>query len=152
MWTHKACNTCYYFEVYFAFKFIQYKVIYNYVFVNTPKKMTCDFLFPSSVVCSLLDESEASIWGEYTSSMQKHWVCPRCEANLIVSIKERLEHESECQNKNFEPTQQEEAQEMEEVKQAQMNPLRKHYFCDKCDQGFRFTTTEILKHKKSHVT
>ncbi|XP_034326251.2 probable ATP-dependent RNA helicase DHX34 [Magallana gigas] len=100
----------------------------------------------------LLDESEASIWGEYTSSMQKHWVCPRCEANLIVSIQERLEHESECQNKNFEPTQQEEAQEMEEVKQAQMNPLRKHYFCDKCDQGFRFTTTEILKHKKSHVT
>lgn len=121
-------------------------------FCKYPKKMTCDFLFPSSVVCSLLDESEASIWGEYTSSMQKHWVCPRCEANLIVSIQERLEHESECQSKNFEPTQQEEAQEMEEVKQAQMNPLRKHYFCDKCDQGFRFTTTEILKHKKSHVT
>lgn len=152
MWTCRACNTCYYFEVYFYFKFIQYTVIYNYVFVNTPQKMTCDFLFPSSVVCSLLDESEASIWGEYTSSMQKHWVCPRCEANLIVSIQERLEHESECQSKNFEPTQQEEAQEMEEVKQAQMNPLRKHYFCDKCDQGFRFTTTEILKHKKSHVT
>lgn len=152
MWTCRACNTSYYFEVYFAFKFIQYTVIYNYVFVNTPQKMTCDFLFPSSVVCSLLDESEASIWGEYTSSMQKHWVCPRCEANLIVSIQERLEHESECQSKNFEPTQQEEAQEMEEVKQAQMNPLRKHYFCDKCDQGFRFTTTEILKHKKSHVT
>lgn len=152
MWTHKACNTCYYFEVYFAFKFIKYTVICNYIFVNTPQKMTCDFLFPSSVVCSLLDESEASIWGEYTSSMQKHWVCPRCEANLIVSIQERLEHESECQSKNFEPTQQEEAQEMEEVKQAQMNPLRKHYFCDKCDQGFRFTTTEILKHKKSHVT
>lgn len=114
--------------------------------------MTSDFLFPSSVACSLLDDSEASIWGEYTSSMQKHWVCPRCEANLIVSIQERLEHESECQSKNFEPTQQEEAQEMEEVKQVQMNPLRKHYFCDKCDQGFRFTTTEILKHKKSHVT
>lgn len=123
------------------------------MFLQIPKKkMTCDFLFPSLDVCSLLDESEASIWGEYTSSMQKHWVCPRCEANLIVSIQERLEHESECQSKNFEPTQQEEAQEMEEVKQAQMNPLRKHYFCDKCDQGFRFTTTEILKHKKSHVT
>lgn len=100
----------------------------------------------------LLDDSEASIWGEYTSSMQKHWVCPRCKGSLIVSIQERLEHESECQSQNFEPTREEEAEEMEEVKQAQMNPLRKHYFCDKCDRGFRFTTTEILKHKKTHVT
>lgn len=48
MWTHKACNTCYYFEVYFAFKFISYKVIYNYVFVNTfvpPKKWPVIFFF-----------------------------------------------------------------------------------------------------------
>ncbi|XP_078313868.1 putative ATP-dependent RNA helicase DHX34 isoform X2 [Crassostrea virginica] len=100
----------------------------------------------------LLDESEANVWGEYNSCMKKHWVCPRCEVDLIVSVQERLEHESECQSQNFEPTQQEEAQEIEDEKQAQMNPLRKHYFCEKCDKGFRFTTTEILKHKKSHVT
>ena len=112
----------------------------------------CHFKYTVIFFFSLLDESEANVWGEYNSCMKKHWVCPRCEVDLIVSVQERLEHESECQSQNFEPTQQEEAQEIEDEKQAQMNPLRKHYFCEKCDKGFRFTTTEILKHKKSHVT
>lgn len=52
-------------------------------------------------VYSLIDEDSAAIWGEYTSSMQKHWTCPRCKASLIVTVLERLRHESECQSANI---------------------------------------------------
>lgn len=41
---------------------------------------------------------------------------------------------------------------MYEEREEQLNPLRKPYFCDHCDKNFKFTVTEILKHKKSHVT
>ncbi|KAK3097302.1 hypothetical protein FSP39_008501 [Pinctada imbricata] len=99
----------------------------------------------------LLDDSSAAVWGEYTSHMQRHWQCPRCKQSLIVTVQERLLHESQCQDKNFQATKEEEAQEMEEEKSAQLNPLRKHYHCDKCDKDFKFTSTEILKHRKSHV-
>lgn len=36
--------------------------------------------------------------------MQKHWTCPRCKASLIVTVLERLRHESECQSANINGT------------------------------------------------
>ncbi|CAG2240965.1 DHX34 [Mytilus edulis] len=97
----------------------------------------------------LIDEDSAAIWGEYTSSMQKHWTCPRCKASLIVTVLERLRHESECQSANINATKEEVKKEIEEEKNIQLNPLRKSYHCDKCDKDYHFTNTEILKHKKS---
>ncbi|XP_063433122.1 probable ATP-dependent RNA helicase DHX34 isoform X3 [Mytilus trossulus] len=97
----------------------------------------------------LIDEDSAAIWGEYTSSMQKHWTCPRCKASLIVTVLERLRHESECQSANINATKEEVKIEIEEEKNIQLNPLRKSYHCDKCDKDYHFTNTEILKHKKS---
>ena len=39
---------------------------------------------------------------------------------------------------------------MEEEKEGQLNPHRKSYFCPECDKQLQLTTTEMLKHKKTH--
>ena len=49
-------------------------------------------------VASLVDDTTADVWGEYTSHMQRHWTCPHCDVSLIVSVVERLQHEVECQS------------------------------------------------------
>lgn len=50
------------------------------------------------VAVSLLDEASASVWEEYTAHMQRHWKCPQCGENMVVSVTERLHHESTCQH------------------------------------------------------
>ncbi|XP_071098755.1 probable ATP-dependent RNA helicase DHX34 [Haliotis cracherodii] len=98
----------------------------------------------------LLDDTSASVWGEYTSHMQKVWECPRCHVSLIVSVVERLQHQMECQSADKPLSKDEEAAERESERASQLNPLRRSYFCPDCDQQLSLTATEILKHKKSH--
>ncbi|XP_064608809.1 probable ATP-dependent RNA helicase DHX34 [Liolophura sinensis] len=100
----------------------------------------------------LLDDVSASVWGEYTSHMQKHWTCPSCNTSMIVSVVERLQHEVECQTTFGGVTLEDTEKEAERERAKQMNPLKKSYFCPDCDKEYDFTTTEILKHKKSHLT
>ena len=49
-------------------------------------------------------------------------------------------------------TKEEEKQDLEEERNTQLTPLRKSYFCADCDQQLMLTSTEILKHKKTHLT
>ena len=49
------------------------------------------------VIVSLQDEETASLWGQYTSNMQKHWTCVVCGQEMLVTLAERLEHELVCQ-------------------------------------------------------
>ena len=49
-------------------------------------------------------------------------------------------------------TKEEETMEQNEEKESQLNPLRKSYFCADCDKQLKLTTTEIVKHKRSHVS
>ncbi|KAL5004824.1 hypothetical protein ScPMuIL_018280 [Solemya velum] len=98
----------------------------------------------------LLDSVSAGVYGEHTPHMQRHWTCPRCECKLIVTILDRLQHESECQSQNIQACKAEEEKEVEEEKNSQLNPLRKPFFCSNCDKQLLLTTTEILKHKRSH--
>ena len=51
---------------------------------------------------SLIDDGTASALGEYGGmNMQRHWICPRCRGEMLVTISERLEHEAECQSQNI---------------------------------------------------
>ncbi|XP_035824394.1 probable ATP-dependent RNA helicase DHX34 isoform X2 [Aplysia californica] len=99
----------------------------------------------------LLDESSASVWGEFTVNMQRHWVCPQCNRSMIVSVLERLQHEAECGSEGGEGLKQQEAAESEREKQNSGNPKRKAYFCPECEEHLNLTTIEILKHRKSHI-
>lgn len=100
----------------------------------------------------LIDDSTASVLGQYTMSMQRHWICDRCRVSMVVDLSERLEHEAFCQTQDTSASKQEEQAMEREEREGQMNPLRKSYFCPDCDQQLQLTSTEILKHKKSHKT
>lgn len=53
------------------------------------------------LIFSLIDDGTASVVGEFTMNMQRHWTCPRCQAGMVVSVTERLEHEAMCQSQNI---------------------------------------------------
>lgn len=98
----------------------------------------------------LQDDATSSAWGEYTTCMQRHWTCPRCERSFVVTLGERLDHEQRCENESLEQNAdalQREAQQRAE--RDRFDALRKPFRCDLCGQDFRFTTAEMLRHKKT---
>ena len=98
----------------------------------------------------LLDDETSSVWGEYTTCLQRHWTCPRCEQTLIVTIGERLEHEQKCEEKQLEASASRFVHDVkEQAERSRTDALRKPYHCPLCDQQYNFTTTEALKHKKN---
>ena len=98
----------------------------------------------------LLDDETSSVWGEYTTCLQRHWTCPRCEQTLIVTVGERLEHEQQCEAKQLEASASQFVHDFkEQAERSRTDALRKPYHCSSCDQQYSFTTTEALKHKKN---
>ncbi|BFY97868.1 hypothetical protein BsWGS_00907 [Bradybaena similaris] len=100
----------------------------------------------------LLDEESASVWGEFTVGMQRHWKCPDCGRSMIVSVLERLQHQALCISDQGQGLKHQESEASKKELEASLNPHRKAYFCSDCKENFMFTTIEILKHKKSHFT
>lgn len=92
--------------------------------------------------------------------ISKHWRCEKCGQKMLVTVLERLQHQEECQHE--EPVEQNESA-VADVAHSQtkdkpatvdssIERLRKPYYCNTCQSQFSFTSTEILKHKKSHVS
>lgn len=90
----------------------------------------------------------------------KHWRCEKCGEKMLVTVLERLQHQEECQHD--EPVSVSESA-VADLPQSQtrnkalevdsaVQRLRKPYYCNTCEKEFSFTSTEILKHKKSHVS
>lgn len=63
---------------------------------GSPILNTCYCNANTCVFTSLLDEESASVWGEFTVGMQRHWKCPDCGRSMIVSVLERLQHQALC--------------------------------------------------------
>ncbi|KAH3837771.1 probable ATP-dependent RNA helicase DHX34 [Dreissena polymorpha] len=100
----------------------------------------------------LVDDGTASVVGEFTVHMQRHWTCPRCQVSMVVAIAERLKHEALCQAQNITATQQEQDAELCEAREGQVSAHRKPYYCTDCDQQLHLSVAEILKHRKTHRT
>ncbi len=44
------------------------------------------------------NDDQESFWSEYAgSTMQKHWICPYCNEDILVTVAERVAHENRCQ-------------------------------------------------------
>lgn len=98
----------------------------------------------------LQDDATSAVWGEYTTCMQRHWTCPRCEHSFVVTIGERLDHEQRCETQQLElnaDSLQLEAK--ERVERDRFDALRKPYKCSTCEREYSFTTAETLRHKKT---
>lgn len=89
----------------------------------------------------------------------KHWRCEKCGEKMLVTVLERLQHQEECQQDEPSNTSESAVADLAQSQTANKTPtvessierLRKPYYCSTCQKQFSFTSTEILKHKKSHV-
>uniref|UniRef100_H2ZFU6 RNA helicase n=1 Tax=Ciona savignyi TaxID=51511 RepID=H2ZFU6_CIOSA len=84
------------------------------------------------------------VTGDY---LREFWTCPNCSVKLPMTVSERLRH-AVCTV--------DETSEMKPASQTQPEAstsiplLQKDYFCDICNEHFKFSAVEILKHKRSH--
>ena len=96
----------------------------------------------------------ASAAAQYIS---KHWRCEKCGQKMLVTVLERLQHQEECQHEesvdsnNPAVANLAQSQTDNSAVDSSIDKLRKPYYCNACQSQFSFTSTEILKHKKSHV-
>ncbi|XP_077992529.1 putative ATP-dependent RNA helicase DHX34 [Glandiceps talaboti] len=98
-----------------------------------------------------LIDNETADMDEYGSVMRKHWICPICNSNMIVTVLEKIQHESQCTGEiEIKQSDTDQTQTSSTSKDGQMRHLKKTYHCDVCEQDLQLTTTEILKHKRSH--
>ncbi len=80
--------------------------------------------------------------------MCSDWVCPLCEESVYCAAPLlRLLHYAGCAKREEEEKARSERREEEE---RTANPNARSYHCRECGKTFSFTSTEILKHKRSH--
>lgn len=114
-----------------------------------------DYLTYNCLQDTLMAEA-ASAAAQYIA---KHWRCEKCGKKMLVTVLERLQHEEECQHDEPSgdtavsdpgPTQSQTTNK-ESAAESSIERLKNPYYCSTCQQQFSFTSTEILKHKRSHA-
>ncbi|KAK3727046.1 hypothetical protein QZH41_012547, partial [Actinostola sp. cb2023] len=93
----------------------------------------------------VLQAEASSIAAQY---IKKHWQCEVCQVKMVVTVLERLQHESECSNDTKTTTATQDIPESSTL--PSVDHLRKTYLCTECCKEYWFTSTEILKHRKTH--
>ncbi|KAM8952308.1 putative ATP-dependent RNA helicase DHX34 [Pelodytes ibericus] len=85
----------------------------------------------------------------YSDCLRSFWTCPRCGVYMPFTPMERMAHQNACAEEE-----EEEAGDGEDtgVKTASVTPLHTHYHCDVCQRDLVLTPTEILRHKRQHLT
>ena len=91
--------------------------------------------------------------------ISKHWRCEKCGEKMLVTVLEKLQHQEECQQTEPAILSREPVTDHAPLPTTRKTPnhdssiqvLRRLYHCSICAREFSLTSTEILKHKKSHV-
>lgn len=105
----------------------------------------------------LKDQIIAEASSDAAQYIQKHWKCEKCGVKMVVTVLERLQHENQCHgNDEFEgdsaastATTNVTPAEISS-RSSSVDHLRKPYFCGECSKQYSFTSTEILRHRKTH--
>jgi len=93
--------------------------------------------------------------------ISKHWRCEKCGKKMLVTVLERLQHQEKCEHEQpvdldksavAGVAQSQTVDKSAKVVDSSIERLRKPYYCSTCQSQFSFTTTEILKHRRSHVS
>lgn len=93
--------------------------------------------------------------------IKKLWRCSHCNQEMVGSILDQVRHRQECELAAKEAelsTEQEkegdaDGEENANAKAAtSYDPLRRLYSCPECEAQMLLTTTEILKHRRSHAS
>ncbi|CAF1168729.1 unnamed protein product [Adineta steineri] len=114
--------------------------------------------------CLRSNDDQESFWSEYAgATMQKHWICPYCNEDILATVAERVAHENRCQlnslcnddNPIFKSTQTNKNDILNNLTAithttSTIIPTTKDYHCDICQQTFKLTSIEILRHRATH--
>ncbi|XP_071946737.1 probable ATP-dependent RNA helicase DHX34 [Antedon mediterranea] len=104
----------------------------------------------SYLTIASLQENEKSKLGLYSSVLREHWTCPKCNEPMIVTMVERLEHQSQCNQLLDEPTAASSANSTTVSGNSSIKRLTKEFHCEICNKDLNLSSVEILKHKRSH--
>ncbi|XP_033109817.1 probable ATP-dependent RNA helicase DHX34 [Anneissia japonica] len=102
----------------------------------------------SYLTIASLQDNDSNSLGMYSSVLREHWTCLKCNEAMIVTMVERLQHQSECKSTQLLDTAGTSADSTSA--KSSLKKLAKAFYCEICKQDFSLTSTEILKHKRSH--
>ncbi|XP_066540276.1 probable ATP-dependent RNA helicase DHX34 [Hoplias malabaricus] len=84
----------------------------------------------------------------YSECLRTFWTCPHCDLHMPLTPLERMQHEATCR-----PTEEQHPDDdPDSVKPASSSSLTRLYHCDVCNKDLNLTSTEILKHKRQHLS
>ena len=49
---------------------------------------------------SVVSDETLAITSEYSGAMKRHWKCTHCAKDFLFDLRQRMEHEVECQLKS----------------------------------------------------
>ena len=111
------------------------------------------FMTPYLTYGCLKDDLSVSVSAGEAEYLVQHYHCSKCQQHLICTVVERIQHDETCaleQSKSAEPK--EEVEESISSTESEKSKNLRTYFCEICNEELKLTSTEILKHKKSHST
>uniref|UniRef100_A0A673L157 RNA helicase n=2 Tax=Sinocyclocheilus rhinocerous TaxID=307959 RepID=A0A673L157_9TELE len=85
----------------------------------------------------------------YSECLRSFWSCPHCDLYMPLTPLERMQHEATCRPPE---EQQPEEGEREKTSSSSSSCLTRVYHCDICNKDLTLTSTEILKHKRQHLS
>ncbi|XP_053323739.1 probable ATP-dependent RNA helicase DHX34 [Spea bombifrons] len=83
----------------------------------------------------------------YSDCLRSFWTCPRCGLYMPFTPMERMAHQNTCAEESNAGESSDHAS-----KATSVTPLHKSYRCDICQQDLMLTPTEILRHKRQHLS
>ncbi|XP_072551795.1 probable ATP-dependent RNA helicase DHX34 [Salminus brasiliensis] len=84
----------------------------------------------------------------YSECLRTFWSCPHCDLHMPLTPLERMQHEATCRSAEEQLPE----EDPDTVKAASSSSLTRLYHCDICDKDLTLTSTEILKHKRQHLS
>ncbi|CAF0816955.1 unnamed protein product [Adineta ricciae] len=116
--------------------------------------------------CLRSHDDQESFWSEYAgATMQKHWTCPYCNEDILVTVAERIAHENQCQlnslrnddnpilkSSGSKAGKDDLLSNLTALTRTTSTPVptAKDYYCEICAQTIKLTSIEILRHRATH--
>ncbi|KAG1938828.1 putative ATP-dependent RNA helicase DHX34 [Pimephales promelas] len=88
----------------------------------------------------------------YSECLRSFWSCPHCDLYMPLTPLERMQHEVSCRPPEEQQPEEEAEPESVTASSSSSSGLTRVYHCDICNKDLKLTSTEILKHKRQHLS
>uniref|UniRef100_A0A9J7Y4J3 DEAH (Asp-Glu-Ala-His) box polypeptide 34 n=2 Tax=Cyprinus carpio TaxID=7962 RepID=A0A9J7Y4J3_CYPCA len=98
-------------------------------------------------LCSYFTYNCLCVSDLYSECLRTFWSCPHCDLYMPLTPLERMQHEATCR-----PPEEQQPEEGERQEAGLCSYFSLAYHCDICNKDLTLTSTEILKHKRQHMS